>query len=139
MDREELLIEEWKDIRESLRYFGNKRFAQLTVFIAANGFLISNFFEQISKQNTTINNLILIRSIGSFLGLAFLVMEWRSAQYIKLFAQRGKQIEQQLEVIKLIQCRPGYKTKLRFLTGTNATYSIYLLSAIVWFLSFLLG
>ena len=43
MDDKEILLEEWKDIRETLRYFGNKRFAQLTVFLAAEGAAISAF------------------------------------------------------------------------------------------------
>jgi hypothetical protein len=43
IEAEQILIQEWKEIRETLRYFGNKRFAQLTVFIAANGFLLDSY------------------------------------------------------------------------------------------------
>lgn len=45
--RREILLAEWKDVRESLRYFGNKRFAQITVFVAANGFLFNAVYKQI--------------------------------------------------------------------------------------------
>ena len=47
MDETKLvLLEEWKEVRESLRYFGNKRFAQLTVYIATTGFLVGAHFGQ---------------------------------------------------------------------------------------------
>ena len=41
MHDDEILLEEWKEVRTTLRHFASKRFAQLTVFIAAAGFMFS--------------------------------------------------------------------------------------------------
>jgi hypothetical protein len=136
MDKNEFLLQEWKDIRETLRYFGNKRFAQLTVFIAATGFLASNFLKQIGLEKLNWQIIITLKFAGLVLGVSFLVMEWRSAQYIESFADRGREIEAELITVKLIRCRPTRKGLARFFTGTYATYLIYLLAIAFWFFPF---
>lgn len=132
MDKPELLLEEWKDIRESLRYFGNKRFAQLTVFIAATGFLASSFLQQISLEEINWKFIVILRFAGTLLGILFLVMELRSAQYIETFASRGREIEAELGHIELIRRRPTKRGFAKVLTGTYATYTIYLLAIAFW-------
>jgi hypothetical protein len=136
MNKDEALLEEWKDIRETLRYFGNKRFAQLTVFIAATGYLASTFLQQISLEQLNWQIIITLKFAGIVLGVSFLVMEWRSAQYIELFASRGREIEIELDNVELIHRRPTRKGLAKFFTGTYATYLIYLLAIAFWFFPF---
>ena len=45
MNWEEILLEEWKEVRTRLRHFGSKRFVQLTVFIAAAGFMFTELLK----------------------------------------------------------------------------------------------
>ncbi|MCH9034962.1 MAG: hypothetical protein IID42_10735, partial [Planctomycetes bacterium] len=117
MDDNGILLAEWKEIRESLRYFGNKRFAQLTVFLAAEGATINAFLspsEDLSR--------LVFQSAGLLLAVLFFVMELSSVTYWKDFAARGEEIETTLKLLKLM-------TKHRQSSGTDsatkATYFLY--------------
>jgi len=126
------LLEEWKDIRETLRYFGNKRFAQLTVFIAVSGFMFDAFFKQPETSYRTA--LALSGIVGSIL---FLIMEYSSVHYWEKFAERGKNIENEMgATLKLLT---SYRPPERFLSATNATYLLYLAVAVLWSLTLLSG
>jgi len=127
LDENRFLLEEWKEIRESLRYFGNKRFAQLTVFIAATGFMLKALFDQTDQRS-----LLVVRIIGICLSILFFVMEKRTVEYIDAFVKRGEQIEDQLQHIQLIHKRP----KKRIVSGTIATYFLYGLVLSFWVVSF---
>ena len=118
----ELLLTEWKEVRESLRYFGNKRFAQLTVFIAANGFLINACF---ARDNPLPG--LWCGLFGVLLALIFRNLEKGSVEFFTEFAKRGLMIEDQLKVIRLIHCRPARDL------ATSATYWMYWLALFGWF------
>ena len=128
MDDNGILLAEWKEIRESLRYFGNKRFAQLTVFLAAEGATINAFLspsEDLSR--------LVFQSAGLLLAVLFFVMELSSVTYWKDFAARGEEIETTLKLLKLM-------TKHRQSSGTDsatkATYFLYVSVALFWVSSF---
>lgn len=127
LDENRFRLEEWKEIRESLRYFGNKRFAQLTVFIAATGFMLNALFDQTDQRS-----LFVVRIIGICLSILFFVMEKRTVEYIDAFVKRGEQIEVELQHIQLIHKRP----KKRIVSGTIATYFLYGLVLSFWVVSF---
>lgn len=120
--RREILLSEWKEVRESLRYFGNKRFAQMTVFLAANAL----FFNAVYTAHSTLG-----RDTAGIVGVAvaalFLVLEYDSWRRWSRFAERGRRIEQQLVHLELIRYyRP---------TGDAASwaaYAFYILTAIGW-------
>src|SRR5580704_9471440 len=97
MDDKEILLEEWKDIRETLRYFGNKRFAQLTVFLVAEGAAISAFL----KPTTTSHHHV-FQIAGLILAVLFYMMERSFVRYWKKFAERGEAIESQLPQLELM-------------------------------------
>jgi hypothetical protein len=119
----EVLVEEWKDVRENLRYFGNKRFAQLTVFIAASAFLFDAFL----RQNGTPLRLVLA-PLGILLTVVFLVMETSSKQYSDRFAARGKEIEMRVQYLELMHRRPENDL------ATWSTYAAYALAIVLWLL-----
>jgi hypothetical protein len=131
MDREEILVEEWKEIRETIRYFGNKRFAQLTVFLAITGFALNAFGDRsISAPEW------LIPTVGLTNALLFLCMEMSSNRYWTAFLKRGQEIEGELQgVIKMMsKSRPDPRFGGRDL-GTAATLSLHYLVLVFWFVA----
>jgi hypothetical protein len=128
MDDKEILLEEWKDIRETLRYFGNKRFAQLTVFLVAEGAAISAFL----KPTTTSHHHV-FQIAGLILAVLFYMMERSFVRYWKKFAERGEAIESQLPQLELMT---KYRPKEGSFGATSATYTVYFLVAVFWLFSF---
>ncbi len=124
-DKTQQLLEEWKDIRETLRNFGNKRFAQLTVFIGVSGFMFDAFF----KQGETPYRIALGLSgvVGSML---FLVMEYSSVLYWSKFAERGKTIE--AETGATLKLMTSYRPPERLFSATKAIYFLYVAVALLW-------
>src|SRR5438067_357639 len=86
-DASDMLFGEWKEVRESLRYFGNKRFAQLTVFLTGSGLLFSAVLGNPAPRQ---RDLCLI---GLVTGVLFLFMEISSIWLYARFARRAKEIE----------------------------------------------
>lgn len=124
-DTKQQLLEEWKDIRETLRYFGNKRFAQLTVFITVSGFMFDAFFKQTENSHR-----IALAVSGIFGSALFLIMEHSSVLYWGKFAERGKEIETTTGgTLKLMTL---YRPSERFISATNATYALYAAVAVLW-------
>jgi hypothetical protein len=120
--RREILLAEWQDVRESLRYFGNKRFAQITVFVAANGFL----FNAVYKDNATVTRPEAAVA-GIALAVLFFVLELGSVQFFERFAERGRAIEAELGDLKLMRYfRP------RTDWATEAAYALYVFVGLAW-------
>lgn len=135
MDHEEILLEEWKEIRVTLRYFGNKRFAQLTVFIVASGFM---FDTMLNRQESCFRTGLAVT--GIVFALLFLMMEISSVRYWKAFVGRSKQIENDLAPLKLMtESRPELKGLKKVVTGTFATYALYCIVVGLWILALALG
>jgi len=99
--RRQVLLEEWKDIRATLRYFGNKRFAQLTIFMAASGFMFKALVDR--RQAFTGGREYVLMSCGILLAMSFFVMELRFFQYWKFFADRGREIEEGVGDLELMR------------------------------------
>lgn len=132
MDREtSLLLEEWKEIRETLRYFGNKRFAQLTVFIAASGFMLDAF---LGRTDATAR--IALSVVGVLFAFLFLVMEISSVRYWNRFADRGKKIEEDAGTLELMT---SYRPRERIVSATHATYALYGGVILLWLLALAFG
>lgn len=127
MDNKDILLAEWKEIRETLRYFGNKRFAQLTVFLAAEGATISAFL------NPATTRPLVFQSAGLLLSGLFCMMEYSSVRYWKAYAERGSAIEAGLPPLEMMsKSRP----RERWYGGTTATYFLYIVTAMFWLFSF---
>lgn len=84
-------------MRTTLRYLGNKRFAYLTVFMAASGFMFSAFFSpKFSGYH------LHIAVVGLSLAGLFFLMEFSSVWYSEGFAKRGEEIEGKMAKLKLM-------------------------------------
>ena len=132
MYRNQILLEEWKEVRESLRYYGNKRFAQLTVFIAVTGFMVDAFFAKSARA------VILLPVAGMILSILFLLIERGEVKYWKAFASRGREIEHVLTDLRLMHRRPQWRGVRKLLEPTCPIYGIYIISLILWVCLFLL-
>ncbi len=120
MNQDEILLEEWKEVRTSLRHFGSKRFAQLTVFIAAAGFMFAELLKPAAPHPA-------VRVLGIVFPLLFLLMEISSVRYFRAFAKRGEEIEGQLCQLKLMTvARP--KSDL----ATWSICTLYGLVSLIW-------
>jgi len=126
----DILLAEWKEIRETLRYFGNNRFAQLTVFLAAEGATIGGFLKEPPPAQP-----LVLQIAGILLSLLFLIMEYSSVLYWDKFAERGESIERSVKVLKMMT---EYRPKEHgLLSGTNATYGLYVATLIFWCTTFI--
>ncbi|MCP3873080.1 MAG: hypothetical protein GY699_08000 [Desulfobacteraceae bacterium] len=130
MDDKDIWVAEWQETRESLRYFGNKRFAQLTVFIAASGFLLNGFIQQAATIR------LALAFIGILLSILFFIMELSSVRYWNKFAERAENIVKNkvLELELMKRWRPIERT----VSGTNATYAVYVITCFLWIGTFIL-
>ena len=125
-------IDEYKDLSENMRHYGNMRFAQLTIFIAITGGLLAVIF---GNKNPSPNHII-IPLIGISIAIMFWIMEERAADYWQTFKKRAVVLE-----IKLGFQQYSIRPKARFwdkLTATNASRAIYGLSILFWIHYFIL-
>jgi hypothetical protein len=128
MDDKDILLAEWKEIRESLRYFGNKRFAQLTVFLAAQGATLAAFLNP-----GAVHHRVIFQITGLVLAGLFLMMEASSVRYRKAVTARGEAVETELTKLELMS---KHQPKGRALGATTATCVLYCGTAIFWIASF---
>ena len=125
-EEREILLTEWKAIREALLYFGNRRFAQFTVFMAISGFLFKFFHD----WNATWYRLLLAE-IGLVLTILFWKMEYFSVSRRDRFAERAEVIEGKIGTLELMRkSRPKDTLK----SEARATYGVYTLILILWLL-----
>lgn len=126
----EILLAEWREIRESLRYFGNKRFAQLTVYIAANGFLVNALYAALKDGHPLSTTPALTAAlIGLVLTVVFYIHEQSSVDYFTKFLERGRALERELGVIELMS-----KHRPKADRGTRATFWLYEAVGLLWIL-----
>lgn len=120
--RREILLAEWTEVRESLRSFGHRRFAQMTVFLAANAL----FFNAIYAGHGTLGHRV-AGIVGLAVAVLFIALEYDSWRRWSRFAERGRRIEQQLVHLELIRYyRPSIDV------ATCAAFAFYLLTAAGW-------
>lgn len=124
--RQEAMLEEWKEIRESLRYFGRKRFAQLTVFIAASGFMFDHALAN-PQAPTTLG----VGIAGIVLTVTFYVMERSAVGTWRGFVKRGKIIEEALGHLELMT-KFRLEERHQWFSGTAATYRLYEFVCLAW-------
>ena len=125
MTTEAQLLDEWKDIRETLRYFGNKRFAQLTVYLAINGFAIDAFF----KQEQEVLKFALI-GLGLVTALLFGYMEQRTNAFYKRLAARAPEIE--LALGGHLKLATQHRDAKLLKQIDNAAFAFYCVTALLW-------
>jgi hypothetical protein len=122
MEREQLLLEEYKEVNANMRHFSNMRLAVLTISLALNGVLIQSLLPQQIKF--IIVGFILIGMIST---IVFLVFENRVTFYYLFYRSRAREIE---SILKLTQYSRPLKKKI--INATNATNFLYWLLIVFW-------
>jgi hypothetical protein len=124
--------EEYKELNENMRHYANMRFAQLTVFSALEGALVSlgkGCFTLAPKAPEAYGFLAL-SLVGLLIAVVFLVMEERAADYWHHFRRRAVELEGQLGYRQFTD-RPLGKLK-GTLTATNAVRALYIVAILFW-------
>jgi hypothetical protein len=109
----DVLMREWEAIRTALLYFGNRRFAQFTVFLAVTTALFKGFLDsegslkEISRAIFQDQLPLLIAITGIALTVIFLAMECLSVYRRDIFALRAKRIEKDFDYLYLMHVRPN--------------------------------
>ena len=125
MEKEEMeiLLTEWKAIREALLFFGRRRFAQFTVFMAANAFLVTMFITSDPKWWYQLP----IIAVGFFLTIKFREMERLSVIRRDNFAERAKAAEWRIGTLKLMRESRLTDTIKKEAQATDSVYAIILI------------
>ncbi len=123
-EEREILLLEWKAIREALVNFGNRRFPQLTLFMVASGFLFKTFLDP-----NAVGHKVIIAFIGLVLTLLLGAMECLSVLQRRKYVKRAVDIEKMIPILKLMrESRP----RLTLALETCATLLVYLFILLVW-------
>lgn len=128
MSQNKNLVDEYKEIGQNLRQYGNMRFAQLTLFLVASGYLFRIKYE--AKLPLTNDQCVCTGVVGIILTLCFWLMEERAADNWFDCNQRAKVIESQIGCAQYTSRR----TKKLFSAG-NAVRVIFIVSFVFWFRS----
>lgn len=117
--------EEYGELAEDMRHYGNMRFAQLTLYFALMAGLVTAVFATQPPLHAGVR--VVLKIAGVVSTLAFCVMEERAADYWHHFRKRASHLEDQLGYQR-------YSTKAmgRWLTATNAVRLLFLASALGW-------
>jgi hypothetical protein len=140
-------IDEYKEINEHHRHYGNLRFAQMTLFSVLTGGLVTMFLGQnsLSPFAKTI-----IKIAGIWLTLMFWLMDFRVISYILAERKRAMEIENMLGYRHQTNTYPLFVKRERtnvlifyliewVLTSTGAIWAIYLGTIVFWILTFIYG
>ena len=117
--------DEYKDVGDNMRQYGNMRFAQLTLFIAVTAGLLSVLFRSDPPLLSLVRYILKIG--GLIITFVFLIMEERSTSYWNHYKKRAVELEKQL----------GYKQYLTrpaggFISATNAVRLLFLFMFLFW-------
>jgi len=119
-------LEEYKELCNNMRHYGNMRFGQLTIFVALMGAL----FAFVSRNGTMCQQTTTLLQVATVvMGAAFWVMEERGADYWHHFKYKARQIEKRLGYEQHKESPPEAIPEF---TATNAARVLYV--AIPWFL-----
>jgi hypothetical protein len=122
MEREQLLLEEYKEVNANMRHFSNMRVAVLTISLAINGVLMQSLIPQ--QAPIIIIGLIVIGMIST---LVFLIFENRVTFYYNFYRLRAKEIESTLSL-----SQNSRTIKKKIINATNATIFLYCTIIVFW-------
>jgi uncharacterized membrane protein YcgQ (UPF0703/DUF1980 family) len=120
-------LEEYKEINNNVRFYGNMRFAQLTLFSAITAALLTIIFKTQPALTASVKTALEIGGVVSTIVLW--VMEERSTGYAVKFIHRLQELEKSLE---FNQWR-GRKIATRAVfSATNAVRLLYFAVISFW-------
>jgi hypothetical protein len=106
-DRKEIetnlnLRQEYAEVNQNLRHYGNMRFAQLTIFIALTGGLIVFVFTKLNPVSQ-LEIIIAFEVLGIFISIMFLIIERSSTMKWISFKERSNDLEKLLNYRQLTE------------------------------------
>ena len=123
---EKLPVDEYHELCENMRHYGNMRFAQLTLFTALTAGLLG---AAASPPDDMPWLRLLLAVAGAVSALAFWVMELRSSEYWRSFHDRAKELE---EGLGYKQFRSGPGRPSGGLSASRAVGALYWLAVAMW-------
>lgn len=86
--------DEYKDLSDNMRHYGNMRFAQLTLYFGLTAALITGVFVTDPPLDVSVRTALKI--FGAISALAFAVMEERATDYWRHFRRRAVRLESEM-------------------------------------------
>jgi hypothetical protein len=124
-------IEEYREVGENMRYWGNMRFVSMTVFIAIMAGLITALFQWGRAAGGTVTTAqISIRLGGVLVTLLFWVMDERFLTHFIHFLRRGVALEKELGFQQYSTSPPR-----GIFTARNAGRLLYLMFLSFWIIT----
>ena len=124
--------DEYKDLSDNMRHYGNMRFAQLTLYFALTAGLVTVVFTLNPPLGPGLRRGLML--VGAVASAAFGVMEERAADYWHHFRRRAVKLEESLGY-KQYTDRPAAKV----LTATNAARVMVWGGVPLWLLAAICG
>ena len=137
-----IMLAEWQEVRESLRFCDRQRSGQLTAFIFASALIALGYLPvAVAPDSRWAAARWALPSIGVIVSAVFLALEAGTLAYRREWARRGRQIETALQVLLpgvgpvssialLSQFDPGVSVRVRLATAAIA--SLYALGLLAW-------
>ncbi|MBC8504228.1 MAG: hypothetical protein H8D34_05185 [Chloroflexi bacterium] len=123
--------DEYLDLCETMRHFGNIRFAQMTLYLAITAGIVTTLF-----QSDTISHLarISLKIGGIIVTILFWLMDARAMDYWNHFRRRAIQLEKTLNFEQWSKS-PADK----FFSTTNILKILYILILAFWIITIVLN
>jgi hypothetical protein len=95
-----VMLEEWKEIRASLRELASRQLARLALYGAVSAALVAGYLRlALSHEPAAGLARWVLPSLGILVSVAFLTMEWGAAATGSELAYRGRQLEACLQLL----------------------------------------
>ena len=124
-NKENGVIEEYKEVSSNMRTYINMRFAQLTLFIAITGVLIKVLF--VNDVSTSYPFQVTLKIAGLIVGIVFFIMEESATDFFHHYRKRAIELDDLLG-FKQYVTRPERK----LLTATNGVRILFIVNIAFW-------
>lgn len=127
------LIEEYKEVGQNMRFYGNLRFAQMSLFSLLSSGLISIVFRPDNSLPLSLK--WILKVLGMMLVILFYIIEKRSTKFWEHYRDRA--LELQKTDLPCRQYSNLPKRRCWLDSATNAASIIYLSVLMFWIISLL--
>jgi hypothetical protein len=137
-----VMLEEWKEIRASLRELGTRQLARLALYSAVSVALVTGYLRlAVSHDPAAGLARWVLPALGVLLSIVFLVMEWGAAATGAELAYRGRQLEASIQILMPgvghvrspgLSSGPTLDGDDSLRIGLAASYLLYALLLLAW-------
>jgi hypothetical protein len=120
--------EEYKDVSNNIRHYGNMRFVLLTLFATLSVAIMAALFLGTTPPPTPAK--IILKALGLVLVVAFGLMDQRASEYWSVFWKKAVELE-----VKLNYSQYKARPRRRTVSITNATRLLYLALLVFWIIA----